>query len=102
MTSTVRTSSSRLDMLVPGGEKLAPVWSVEVIETEQRERLAVLRAGRDSARVSGLRSRLAAAAQTDENLMPLFIEAVENDVTLGEICSTLREAWGEYRPGNWV
>jgi methylmalonyl-CoA mutase N-terminal domain/subunit len=73
-----------------------------VIETEQRERLAVLRARRDGARVSGLRSRLAAAAQTDENLMPLFIEAVENDVTLGEICSTLREAWGEYRPGNWV
>jgi len=22
---------------------------------------------------------------------------VENDVTLGEICHTLREVWGEYR-----
>jgi methylmalonyl-CoA mutase N-terminal domain/subunit len=72
------------------------------IETDQRERLAALRSRRDGARVSDLRTRLAAAAQTDENLMPLFIEGVENDVTLGEICNTLRDVWGEYRPGNWV
>jgi hypothetical protein len=25
-----------------------------------------------------------------ENLMPLFIECVEYDITLGEICNTLR------------
>jgi hypothetical protein len=25
-----------------------------------------------------------------ENLMPFFIECVENDITLGEICNTLR------------
>jgi methylmalonyl-CoA mutase N-terminal domain/subunit len=30
--------------------------------------------------------------------MPLFIEAVETDVTLGEICDVLRDVWGEYRP----
>jgi methylmalonyl-CoA mutase N-terminal domain/subunit len=30
------------------------------------------------------------------NLMPLFIECVENDITLGEICNTLRVRWGEY------
>jgi len=35
-----------------------------------------------------------------ENLMPLFIEAVEGHATLGEICGALREVWGEYRdPG---
>ena len=28
--------------------------------------------------------------------MPLFIECVEKDITLGEICNTLREVWGEY------
>ena len=72
------------------------------IETDQCERLAALRERRDSARVSDLRTRLSAAAQTDENLMPLLIEGVENDVTLGEICNTLRAVWGEYRPGNWV
>jgi methylmalonyl-CoA/ethylmalonyl-CoA epimerase len=30
--------------------------------------------------------------------MPLFITCVENDVTLGEICHTLRDVWGEYQP----
>ena len=28
--------------------------------------------------------------------MPVFIECVENDITLGEICNTLRGVWGEY------
>ncbi len=68
------------------------------IESQQRERLAELRAHRDSERVSALMARIESAAQGSENLMPLFIEAVENDVTLGEICGVLRGVWGEYRP----
>jgi methylmalonyl-CoA mutase, N-terminal domain len=68
------------------------------IEATQREQLAALRDRRDDARVAALRERLAAAAEGDENLMPLFVECVENDVTLGEICQTLRAVWGEYRP----
>jgi methylmalonyl-CoA mutase N-terminal domain/subunit len=69
------------------------------IEANQRQRLAALRERRDNGRVAQLRRQLAAAAQSDENLMPLFITCVENDVTLGEICHTLREVWGEYKPG---
>lgn len=68
------------------------------IEAAQRARLAALRAGRDNERVSALRQQLATAAQTEENLMPLFVTCVENDVTLGEICHTLRQVWGEYQP----
>jgi methylmalonyl-CoA mutase, N-terminal domain len=68
------------------------------IEATQRERLAALRAVRDADRVAGLRARLAAAAAGDDDLMPLFIDCVEQDVTLGEICATLRDVWGEYRP----
>lgn len=68
------------------------------IEASQRERLAALRARRDNEKVAALRRQLAASAQTDENLMPLFIICVENDVTLGEICHTLRDVWGEYKP----
>ncbi|NUN03792.1 MAG: hypothetical protein HUU41_22010 [Bryobacteraceae bacterium] len=45
---------------------------------------------------AGLAGRLVEAAKGTENLMPLFIECVENDVTLGEICNTLRGVWGEY------
>ena len=54
-------------------------------------------ARRDNARVEALRASLAQAARGAQNLMPLFIECVENDVTLGEICHTLRAEWGEYR-----
>lgn len=68
------------------------------IEATQRERLAALRARRDGERVAALRKRLAEATRGDENLMPLFVECVENDVTLGEIANTLRDVWGEYRP----
>ena len=30
--------------------------------------------------------------------MPLFVEAVCAYATLGEICNTLRDVFGEYRP----
>ena len=68
------------------------------IEEGQRQHLANLRANRDNAKVAELRSQLASAAASDENLMPLFVTCVENDMTLGEICHTLRDVWGEYRP----
>jgi methylmalonyl-CoA mutase N-terminal domain/subunit len=72
------------------------------IETGQRERLAALRARRDNERVSGLLAHIEAAAAGSDNLMPLFIEAVENGVTLGEICGVLRDVWGEYRPATKI
>ncbi|MFM8424621.1 MAG: methylmalonyl-CoA mutase [Chloroflexota bacterium] len=66
------------------------------IELGQREKLKMLREARDEKRVDALRGRLVEAAKGTENLMPLFIECVENDMTLGEICNTLRGVWGEY------
>ncbi len=66
------------------------------IELRQRERLAQLRASRDAVKVKDLLVKLENAARGTENLMPLFIECVENDITLGEICNTLRGVWGEY------
>jgi len=69
------------------------------IEADQRRRLAALRARRDYPRVAELRTQLETAASTEANLLPLLIECVESDVTLGEICDTLRQVWGEYRPG---
>ena len=46
--------------------------------------------------VDELLGKLVDAAKGTQNLMPLFIECVENDITLGEICNTLRGVWGEY------
>ena len=73
-----------------------------VIEREQRKRLEQLRSQRDSIRVNELFSQLESTARGSNNLMPVFIESVENDITLGEICSLLRSLWGEYQPPNWV
>jgi methylmalonyl-CoA mutase, N-terminal domain len=68
------------------------------IEEAQRAHLAALRQRRDAAKASALLERLADAARGSQNLLPLFVELVENDVTLGEICSVLRRLWGEYHP----
>ena len=68
------------------------------VEVSQRARLEALRADRDAGRVGELLGHLETNARTKENLMPVFIECVENGVTLGEICGLLRGLWGEYEP----
>ncbi len=68
------------------------------IEASQRAKLAEMRAKRDNAKVSELRGQLETAARGKDNLMPLLVTCVENEVTLGEICHTLRGVFGEYRP----
>ena len=66
------------------------------IEAGQREKLKKLRESRDREFAERLLGKLGEAAKGDENLMPLFIDCVENHITLGEICNTLRRVWGEY------
>ncbi|MBN2256928.1 MAG: methylmalonyl-CoA mutase family protein [Anaerolineaceae bacterium] len=68
------------------------------IEQEQRQRLIKLRQNRDSVKVGELLGQLEAGARGQDNLMPILVTCVENDVTLGEICSCLRKIWGEYKP----
>ncbi len=59
--------------------------------------LQAMRTRRDNAAVEDILGRIRAAAHTNENMMPLFIEAVEAYTTIGEICGVLREEWGEYQ-----
>ena len=61
------------------------------------QQLAALRKRRDNANVERILGRIREAARGDENTMPLFIEAVEAYATVGEICTVLREEWGEYQ-----
>jgi methylmalonyl-CoA mutase N-terminal domain/subunit len=68
------------------------------IEAQARARLAALRSRRDNAKVAELRKQLETAARGTENLIPLFVTCVEHAVTVGEICRTLRNVWGEYQP----
>ena len=72
------------------------------IEQGQRARLAALRARRDATRASELLGQLETAARGSENLMPLFVECMEANLTLGEVCGVLRQVWGEYQPPAWA
>jgi methylmalonyl-CoA mutase N-terminal domain/subunit len=82
--------------------ELEPLRVDPSIESEQCRRLKALRENRDQSRVAELLTRLEQDAKNEINLIPLFIECVENDITLGEICGVLRQAWGEYQPPAWV
>ena len=68
------------------------------LEAESKERLINLRKDRDNDRVEVVLNELKHAANGTQNLMPLLVDCVEGDCTLGEITGALREIWGEYRP----
>lgn len=67
------------------------------ISREQIQRLQKFKANRDEKKVAAQLEKLRTAAQGDENLMPLFIDCVENRVTLGEISEQLRKVFGLFK-----
>ena len=66
------------------------------VEREQRTLLQERRAARDQTAVDTALQRLRTAAQGDENLVPVILDAARVEATLGEICNTLRDLWGGY------
>ena len=71
----------------------------EVSEAEQqsqRDRVAEIRADRDSEAVDAALAALKDAAKSDQNVMPYIIDAVKAYATTGEICNALRDVFGEY------
>jgi methylmalonyl-CoA mutase, N-terminal domain len=67
------------------------------IEKKQVKQLQALRRKRNRQKVQSVLSRLGTAAEKDENLMPIMIEAVKDYCTLGEVCGVLRQTYGDYR-----
>ncbi len=67
------------------------------VEEKQKERLAKLRAERDNQEVGRLLDEVRRVADSDENIMPVLIEAVKAYATVGEISDALRDVFGEYR-----
>ena len=63
----------------------------------QRDRLARLRAERDSGALGQALDRLRLAAQGTENVMPSILDAVRARATLQETTDVLREVFGSYR-----
>jgi len=69
----------------------------EAVEKRQIERLRRLKQERDNKKVSEVLDKVRQVARTDENVMPVLIEAVKAYATVGEISDALREVFGEYR-----
>lgn len=69
----------------------------DTLQKGQMERLRRLRSERDAAGVAELLETLRNQAATTENLMPVVVQLVEHQATLGEIADTLRAVWGEYK-----
>ena len=67
------------------------------IRDVQTQKLEALRNNRNHAKCDHILQSLNDAACSDENIMPIVIDAVENKCTLGEIADTLREVFGEYK-----
>ncbi|KAB2952533.1 methylmalonyl-CoA mutase family protein [Heliorestis acidaminivorans] len=63
----------------------------------QKAKLKHVKENRDHARVHEALERIRVTAQSNENLMPVIIEAVKEYASLGEICGVLRDVYGEYR-----
>ena len=96
----------RGDQIVVGLNKFQEedeVLSIELLRVDpkvredQVRRLKALRKRRSQADVDRALEKIRIAARGDENLLPLFVEAVGVYATLGEIMGVLREEWGEYR-----
>src|SRR3954462_8828121 len=66
------------------------------VELTQRKVLGERREQRDSASVHNALARLVECARTRDNMVPVLLDAVRAEATLGEICGVLKEEWGSY------
>ena len=79
-------------------EHYQPLRVDPAIEQQQAERLARLRADRDSAEFKRRIDDVRHAAEGTSNLLYPLREALRARATVGEVCDALRDAWGVYKP----
>ena len=63
---------------------------------QQLDRLHFVKNNRDNQKVESVLRTLNTTASTDNNLLPVIIDAVKAEVSLGEISDTLRKIFGEF------
>jgi methylmalonyl-CoA mutase N-terminal domain/subunit len=67
------------------------------LERHQVERLRAFRAKRDPAKAAASVRKVDETARAGGNLVPVIVEAVESNSTVGEICDAMRKVFGEYK-----
>jgi len=84
------------------GEKL-PAFCIDGGSLQETlDLLAQVRVDRDQLAVEAALAGVQAAAQGEENVLPSIIAAVEAYATIGEICSVLRNTFGEFASKNYL
>jgi methylmalonyl-CoA mutase N-terminal domain/subunit len=111
----IETSAYRVAQEIDAGERVVvgvnryglaeeepyePLRVDPAIEADQAARLAKLRSSRDASAVSSALAAVRAAAEGSDNVLPPMREALRARATAGEVCDTLREVWGLYRPAS--
>ncbi|MFQ3559367.1 methylmalonyl-CoA mutase family protein [Streptomyces gramineus] len=81
-------------------EPYEPLRPDPAVEARQTERLARLRAARESRAVGSALTALRRAAEGDDNVLPPMRTALRARATVGEVCDALREVWGVYVPAD--
>ena len=66
------------------------------VEIAQKKRLAELKQSRSQQDVDESLAEILAASANGNNLMPIFVKAAHNKVTLGEMVGELRKVFGTY------
>jgi methylmalonyl-CoA mutase N-terminal domain/subunit len=79
-------------------EPYEPMRVDPTIEQAQRDRLAKLRAERDSEAVNAALDELRSAAAGTANVLYPMRDALRARATVGEVCHALRGVWGSYVP----
>jgi ethylmalonyl-CoA mutase len=93
-----RLTETEPSPLVEGlGEGFAVHMIDPAAESEQIAALGRWRSDRDDGAVAGAIDRLRRAADGEENLVPVSIEAARAGVTTGEWAQALRDVFGEFR-----
>lgn len=67
------------------------------VGVRQKDKIDALKERRDNEKVKETLDALRKACNSDENIMPFILDAVESYATLGEICGVMREEFGEYK-----
>ncbi len=67
------------------------------VQEEQIKFLSKIKAQRNNDEVKSKLAELKKAAQSDSNLMPYILDAVKVYASVGEICNTMRDVFGEYK-----
>ncbi|BDU73112.1 acyl-CoA mutase large subunit family protein [Mesoterricola silvestris] len=69
----------------------------EALGARRRAQVAQYRAERDNGAVRTKLDALTAASRGTDNLMPLILDAVKAEATVGEVCDAMRTVFGEYQ-----